>query len=566
MATKVHVAAETDRPAARPLDRLLRHISDVPVRRRLMDMLRRAYSRLEEDETLTVVLAARRMACLHALAVTHGDLGRDAQGSVSNRVISDRFLMQFPREWWTGRHVLVLDDSVNTGRAIRRRLERLRQLGLGDDAIEVEVAVTSTSTEPYAPVRRLIDSGSVPPLRRDGRQIAELSRQFARLFALENLPYFTDFAVSQRVDHDPIVDLDEVDDAFFRFDVSSAAVSGTGGRSLVLVPREPDELLTRLPAALRSRVDLLKLRLFLSRSERGGVFARCVPIITFEPLDLDFLRTVLGRCEVPSVQNEGDARAPSAEAEALEAEELLNELAIRAGITLLDRLRDSTAGSDGDAGLWRGISCEVFRVDTHLMKLLTGLTEGQLAPLPSLGQDGEDDGARLDPRHLTAFKWPGDGSSLEELPAHAWIIVGDDIVRVVYELLRKLVTEYEDPSEPPRARLRFSLAQLAKVCEASPLAVSLAIDVLNDLGTAVPGNVWDGRERVIHRSYAPGEVDSLLPYEELPDGRGSGRLAWARKSLIATPDPDSVLPSRKRLLQARSDIAIGRLSSSSGDE
>lgn len=499
-------------PAQPSADIALRPVEDVAVRRRLVELVRSATSMLQDGEYDIVLLAARRMACLYTLMRTVSDLEAPDDGMI----LSDRFLelsAATQRESWNVRRALIVDDSVNSGATLRNRVDRLRQLGVE----EVDVAAAVNGPQPPDPeiAELFIDP---PPLQRTLREVHRQSRQFAALFAHHRVPYFTDFPVSEEVADLPLSDFDELLNhrEWQTVDVSSAAVHPTD-RTYALLPRQP--VLDRLAGHdswLSDKLELAKIRLFVSHGPTA-VSLRVVPITSFRPLKLDSVDEWL--------ESEGLLEEPRSHSDDLRRQ-AVGLLVFRACMDLMRAFTDST-----------GVE---IRTDERILEIMLGAeVRDRLAHFPVDGQLPSP--AKPRPLEAEGFLW----NSVETDTERERIVLGDNVVRGMYAEVAKaaMVSDDRDSAEDRDGRgLNFDhfAAHGSNVA-----TVSLAIDVLNDLGTAVPKHRINRTTGVVERAFRPGET-SYLDYDKLPVGRLGGRLARIADTMLVDPDRDVDDPERYR--------------------
>lgn len=505
------------------LDATLRPISDVPVRRRLIDMIATAHRRLADGDVDLVLLAARRMACVHAVLEVRSDL-RDGvvnTSSASGRhVLSDRFMETTdPPVPWEECRVLILDDSVNSGATLEDRLDRLEELGVPIEAVEVDVAVRGTT--PASP--RVTGALVRDPLLRTPHEIHQLSRQFAALFARHRVPYFTDFPVSeeQTWSGDSFADL-LTNVAWQTVDVSNTALGTSSDRTYSLLPRQPvlDALFKKVPE-LRDHLELAKLRVFATH-DPWDVRVRVVPIVSFRPMraaDLDDWAERLG------VTRGGDATR---------ARQTVGMLTFLAARYLLGAYNTCNELPDivEDAAISR------VMLGTDVLERL-GTIDLAAAHLPDV--------IAPEPLAPESIKWNG---QVAQPSRGEMVVTGDDLVEDLYKELARSTTR--DNTTSGRDEQALDFGHFLQSHDANISTVSLSIDVLNDLGSAVPKHVL--QDGTVKRVYRPGEVDAFLPYDRLRPGPLGGRLARIERSCIVQLDVTPGEATSDRLLLDEGDV------------
>lgn len=483
------------------LESALQEIRDTRVRWRLLDMLDDAIRRLDLGEVDVVVLAARRMACLYSLLAASG-----LRSPTSGVILADRFLeLAVDADAWAGRRVLILDDTRRTGRTVADRIERMRRLVGPTGRVEVDVVVIADNVELSA------EDPEIPrstPVRLSEAELADLSRDFARVFGQGLMPYFTDFPVSKEITI-TIERLEELlnSDDWLTVDVTNAAIAGSENRTYSLLPRGMllDDLRSSLGAAAEL-LEICKVRLFTSD---GGLDVRlkAVPVVSFGALDrssLENANRAMGGSLSEVWQWVGLATYAIARV-------VLKEFADHAMPIVEQAFSEDEAITDINLGpaVRDRLSAEF----------------GSLEPLALVARANSGTISATEQELQWGGKLIDDQASL--------LVWGDDLVAPVFDPVHALLVE--EPEDPRWSERAVELHSLADQLGANTTTTSLAVDVLNDLGNTVP--CYYEREGVVYRGYRPGEAS--FGFGELSTGRLGGRLASVAET-IRVGDPREV--------------------------
>ena len=231
------------------------------------------------DKKIVVMLVSRRLACLYEMLVASGDIERFDPAHFE--VVSDRVL-DADRDKWTGRRAVLIDDVMNLGSSLTRRYDELRELVGDQSVINVLVALrdkgrSSPAFVEHLDIRPEAEGG---PLERSDKELDELALQMATCLYRSLMPYFTDFPILKLIDVKSAV-LDELlsTQRWMVADVT-APISGEGQRAYTLVPTADTERLIRskADAAAMELAELLKVRLYTAEPEAGVRWLRIVPI------------------------------------------------------------------------------------------------------------------------------------------------------------------------------------------------------------------------------------------------------------------------------------------------
>lgn len=474
-----------------------------------------------------VVFAARKMACLYWVLKRAGLRVPDRE-----QVFTDRFALLMDARAWQDKSIFLRDDTWVTGTVLRRRARRLKLYfqTLDPDKIPKIDAAAALNAEP----------GASPDASgwHEKSQIA-----VARTFATAGVPYFTDFPVSEEVVMtrqqymslllalDP--SLADVTNATIATDDNYAytlsvkallsAVSPSGGTDSASF------------AGLEKCAHALKLRVFVRRIN-GSYGVRFMPIVV---LAAQRVITLLGVAETfgIDVPGAGDLERMSPEelaawAETVEqpdeprpgpeaqlrlevAAEVLKQffgyveyLATRELFAALKPVVDQT--------LTEPQATQVnFTLDEDLAQFVLGreLFSKVDEHISLLRQCKLDEKSPAELRETQAPQLAGEGP----------IAVGDDLVIPVDNELTTL------PRREPGKRIPF--CELKEKCELDSWSLALALDVLNDLGRAVPDQIVSNKNgiAVVRRSYRLGEASN--PLNELQSMPTSGKLARLAHSI-----------------------------------
>lgn len=259
----------------------LRFIRDEAAREALLKVFREArqITDTETGEKVVVMLVSRRLACLYEMLVASGDIDRfDPAGF---EVVSDRVL-DADRDDWAGRRAVLIDDVMNLGSSLTRRYDELRELVGDRSVISVLVALRDKGRSSPAFMRHLDIRAEAEggPLERSDKQLDALAQQMATCLYRSLMPYFTDFPILKLIDA-PSAVLDGLlaTERWMVADVT-APISGEGQRAYTLLPTVDTERLIRTKAVAPAMelAELLKVRLYTAEPETGVRWLRIVPI------------------------------------------------------------------------------------------------------------------------------------------------------------------------------------------------------------------------------------------------------------------------------------------------
>lgn len=462
-------------PAYMPaLDAALSPIESPARRRELISAVIASVDALNKGEAGVLLLAARRMTCLYSLLREAG-LPAPDRGTV----ISDRFLELLPDGAWSGQRVILLDDTTVTGKTLDEREAAAVRLVASKSDVTRKPAIT------------------IPKLDPEGESF-ELHRQFASAFANRLVPFFTDFPVSDEVAMTAGAFDRLVSSRSWRaVEVTNAVAAGSGARAYSLFPG--DELMADFEAVLgdlRRLVEIVKIRVYAYDSG-STVLVRVVPIVLTHAVREESVRRWLDDINVVASESTEQTAKALGVATFMLSRELLhvfNKYARSFADRAFDEQVDFAELSLGDA----------------LNKTATSHY------LPSLALLQVEDGR--DPQPAPAvFAWP----NAEELLSH-FVVIGDDAVLPGFEALRQTQLKIGGRRSKGWEKDATTLRGIADASQSNVMTASLAIDVLNDLGYAVPAQLHD--DGVLFRGYRAGEA-ALREIEAFRPGVLGGKLA-----------------------------------------
>jgi hypothetical protein len=464
-------------------DYALRAISDPDRRQAIIDATSKAVEAANAREVDVVLLAARRMTCIYALLRQSG-MPAPTHGSV----VSDRFIELTSPDGWVGKRVLLMDDTTVTGETLDQRAEVAQRLVGRHGQVDRRPVIDLTAASD--------DEGFA------------LHRQFAMAFGQGLVPFFTDFPIS----HEQTVSAQQFDDLLSctrwrTVDVTNAVTAGTGARSFSLFPSAA--MLTSFVESLGKTSEILqvvKFRVFAFDDDEG-VRVRLVPIVLLAPLAEASLQEWVRSVGIEPTKTAGQSAQAAGLASFLLARELFavlaREVQEHAGIAIAEDI--------AFANLNLGSELNAIATSHHLESLavLTPVTADRMA----LG----------DP----TFDWP----EVAENGSH-FSMVGDDVVLPGFTSLREADERRDKSKRDDWAKNATTLTRIAAVSTSNVLTATLAVDVLNDLGLAVPAPlVLDGE---VFRGYRAGEA-GLRDAEDFAISATGGRFA-AFEHTIQIPD------------------------------
>jgi hypothetical protein len=499
--------------AATSLNLGLLGIRNLAWRSRMINLVSVAVAALNAGHCDYVVLAARRMSCVYKLLLDEGIVTSDW------RILSDRFMeMQDvangDHSFWLGKRVVLIDDSVYSGTTLRDRVERLEKLLGESGSLEIHVAFQVGDID--LDVQALVAAD--PPISLSGSETAELNRQYARMFGMSLTPYFTDFPVS-KLESISVEHFDEIvsNPNWISVDVTNSTISGTGFRSYTLFPAGDFlEELGRVFGPLKGLFDICKLRIFVADDSPTTVRFRVVPIVSLASIDRNVVRTILAGLGLTSAPNWTDHQVVgliSYTFARLLMKAFRDQLKSQISPFILIELDSHASSVDLGGSLFE-----------RLDKAIRTWSVSSFLPL----LDGR---SILDSEPNLTWQ----GKALAKV-ASPHFVVGDDLVEPLFKILTELRPAPSDRSFR-WVDHSITLSELSDRLQADFATVSLEVDVLNDLGFAVPTNYLVGEK--IQRAYRPGEAAFD---QALVAGALGGRLAAVLQTICFDLDSDSTAP------------------------
>ena len=495
------------------LDAALRAVP-VDIRQRLIDTLSHIIWAIDKGGFDHVVVIARRMACLYKLALSCGLHHRPG-------IVSDRFVDALPDDAWRGQRVLIADDTCISGRTMRLRTEKIRRLVGDSGTIETNWAI---SLNPGSPA--------------DMTRAKDLHPQFAMSFSAAVIPYFTAFVVSNEFHPtaDYLAEILEHHSAWKSVDTTNAIIADSAASSVSLFLRGESDLTSSFKARLGAAADLVstaKVRLLIERS-CGQLRCRFVPIVLTHRLPVSGLIDWL-RPSFPSFRN---LEVPKPSWTSADPE--TPEQAAMRRISDPDETPESEMGAVA-AGLTTVVLSWIL-FDVFVDYLHENLPPRLVQKSPALSLD--DDHMRFISGELLpglqALACAPHGLNLTsthsgdevgfweqdlqlEPEGKGWFYkAGDDTVESACHQLEKSAErlspeDHRVGKRPPP----IPLAMIAKQSHRNEVTSSLAIDLLNDPGAAVPE--WRMAKGFVFRCLGHAEAFGL--YSQIPRGRLGGRIA-----------------------------------------
>lgn len=459
-------------------------VRDIPARLRILQFFRGLWRIAEAPSgaSTVVVLTARRMACLYAVAQT---CGLDVHHRL-NVVVSDRFTTLLDADGgWNDQRVVLLDDIVDTGGTRRKRQSELEAI----TGLSVEVsAIAEVSSGGAAPGRRVPELGNALAMARAD------AKAFAADLALvcneSMIPLIADFPISEEVETSSEVLNGLLSHPQWSvFEVTTAMSAGSDVRAYTLLPRFNTSGVMGVPDSL---IDLCKLRVFV-RSTIRGLSVRIVPIVTFREMTTASVTSFFSGLKYRRLAQESNGAAPG----------LMSFVASLHFMTILQK--EPAYGVSPLATVVDEDLAQLYLGNGLMARIRADFAPEVLARLETIKVADQ-----TTTNGMTANRFDG----LSEIEDHC--IVGDDLVEQVSQHLRR--------GEP------VSVSELGALVGVRTRTLGLAIDVLNDMGWAVPTS--DSSNGIERRVYAGGEVSEMTP----PVGRFGGRWASVQKTLIRPVD------------------------------
>lgn len=525
-----------------------------------------ATSRSTRGREAVVVFVARKMACLYWVLKLNG-----LPVPAELKIRTDRFALLRDAHGWKGKDILLRDDTWVRGDALTRRCARLESFFKAESQ---RTPAAGSSRESGTDVEE--DTRIFPQafLNADGKRSAssvawhrDAQPVIAQTLADAGVPYFTDFPVTEEffMTKSQLVRLlDSLDPNFVDVTNASIGVSGNFAYTLSIdhdlntVASGPINYGSLLPDQVRRGAYAMKLRVF-ARRVHGLYGLRFMPIVILatqsvtrlEGIARDLGIDIVGLAQLRMQRFEGASDLDTAlkgDEERTAAEtlkQLFGYVEYLASELLFDSLQPSlvekikvVSGSEQ--------SPKDVVIDEELSQFILGdelwgqrrehkevLCNANLdlvhepRQLDAISQD--DPATLLLPTLKASSTWGKSGSVVLPWPVSSPLELGDDLVEPI-DLYLNSQPQEDEPVRVPFSTLRDDL-------HTNSWTVSLALDVLNDLGRVVPDQilVFNSEGRLgVSRSYRYGEASN--PLKELRRSVPSGRLARQRRTLAFAND------------------------------
>ena len=458
----------------RAYEAALASIADPNQRHTLIDTVADAVDAANNGTADIVLLAARRMTCIYALLRESG-----MKAPERGTIVSDRFIELMSPGAWAGKTVRLLDDTTVTGRTLEERAAIASRL-VGDPAlVDSRAAVDLTGV--------------------NDDQSFGLHQQFAMAFGEGLVPFFTDFPVSAETTVD-VLSFDNLlaSRDWRAIDVTNAVIAGSGARAYSLFPNA--EMIASFQDSLgesAALVEIVKLRVY-AFDDGPNVKVRIVPLVLTKSLTSDSLTAWLKSVSIEASGN---------------GEQITQALGIVSFMLSRQFLTEFAARVNEQLGI-------DFVEDVDFAQLTLGSELDSIAgsdSLPTLEILRTTEDAPTREAIQPVFTWPNGDESHNH-----YAILGDDVVIPGFECLKSTQAKMGGRRDPGWEKDATTLMTIASAGDMNLLTASLAIDVLNDLGYAVPAPLaHDGQ---VFRGYRAGEA-ALRPIDSFPAGPLGGKLA-----------------------------------------
>ncbi|MGY2872855.1 hypothetical protein ACVW00_000045 [Marmoricola sp. URHA0025 HA25] len=270
----------------------LKDVSDVELRGGILHLFETARTLGDVGDVDLVVLSARRLACLYQLVV---NAGFEPISSVP--VVSDRYF-DVGRDW-TGKRILILDDSVVVGTTLFRLTESARAL-VGPTG-SVSCAAVCVDEEQRADY--LLDAIEFKALNvRASKAVDRFATDVVTALFRNGIPFFSDFPATYAftVEESAWGDCLAVN-RWHVADVTAPLIPDEPRSAYVHVPttKSIEAALRVLPASVESLVESFKVRSYAAKFQPSDtitepyVRVRLVPIALVRPSSEDALDRAL---------------------------------------------------------------------------------------------------------------------------------------------------------------------------------------------------------------------------------------------------------------------------------
>lgn len=253
----------------------LRDITDEALRSSFPELFDIAQKLIFGSHIDVVVLSSRRLPCMYQLLVGAGMPPlRGAQ------IIGDQALDFIPDPTW--QRALVLDDTVILGSTLAALHTRVRSLPGIASVITRAVCLDTDQAAPY-----LLNSANLKALnRRDSHSVQQLSGEIIKCLYRQGVPLFSDFPVSNQL----LITQERwlhflQQDSWLIADTTAPILDELDRSALVLVPSRSYRRysLAGLPTSITNMVEVVKIRAYVKSEHSEQVSLRLVPLCILKP-------------------------------------------------------------------------------------------------------------------------------------------------------------------------------------------------------------------------------------------------------------------------------------------
>lgn len=473
------------------LDNALLKIKDPKVRWRIVDLFLAVVESLNSRKFDVVILPARRMTCLYVLLLKAG-----LRPPIKGKIFSDRYLNQFGMyEELKGKKIAIVDDVVVTGNTVKRRKEHVLKNIQSNNHISINVAVISESLE--GDVNQEYAELGVQPIRIAEKEVHKLAFELALCLLSGLVPFFTDFPVYDeiKVTNKELNSLLSMED-WSTIDVTPSALAFSDVRSLSLIPSE--HLISSFAQSLKisSKFQIFKLRIFVQDDPFSPSF-KVVPIVSpSNQLEVNF--------DEDWFETENQAKSIKDGASLYLLSYAFFEF-LKKEISIIKAISEKTP----------------FQLDANY---------GNLASVPNKFLQHTNgieikinEGSPIDIKPYADLPVESNTIFPNELTSSGVFVLGDDLVNPVIEQFKRWF-----PQDQPFGDKTVCLNDIASVFKggATSIQASIIIDLLNDIGFAVP------RPLNGSRAYRPGESFLKADLENMKPGVFGGKYAMRQNTII----------------------------------
>lgn len=542
-------------------DEVLSDISERALRDATVELFREAQARIDRGDVDLVVLTARRMPCLYQALVDGG-----MPPLVGAEVISSHALDML--NGWRWDKVLVLDDNIILGSTLATLTEELRSRGARSWTTRA-VCSDESQVAPY-----LLEAAHASSLvQATSQSVERYSEGVIRALYRRGRPLFSDFPISAEFSTESDLWIQFIGESGWRVaEVTAPLLENYERKALVKVPTRDQQgyLFAGLPQRVADLVEVSKLRCYVTQRDAARVSVRFVPICLMKPCDFDnldqCLAEVCGLCVHTEVRGWIETLETSAKYRLLQylasaymlfRASYLSHIDLGALAFALDR--DSLDLSFGASA----------RMVSRLLEVLQERARIHHAPQPTspLILDRPRPYGLLSKSDIQRLLWrqqeliaranvpakPGEGEVTKVGLAFSHAVtsifgyIGERYEKPQRKKLAELanLAEYQDTvGSSSKLRLLnagFTLQELGELLtltaapedEWSSAAITLALDVGNDLGIVVPITRLDEVRRIAYRCFRLGETSVLasipLGLGGLEEGQGIEVDAFTRR-------------------------------------